>query len=424
MIVKTLCNYLKLIGLCLLLGIFLNACFSSFDFNTKLQEDTSLPLLDSVNTLADVSSVGFEWNLVQSDSVEGFVVYRSQFGSNKGLQKIATIKNRFATHYYDKNLKPQTKYIYAFATLGQNGTISPKSEPINIQTSFIGPVESLFAINSEPRTVKLIYSPHPNPSVDSYLIQRLNKSGEFKTIKTIPHRLSVEYFDKNLKDGETYTYRIIAKNHEGIKSKPSQSVSVSTIPQPAPIQDIQASTNLVRSIQITWREAPDTQGVSKKYYKILYSANGKDYKHLATTNQTQYTHKLKDKEDGLSYYYQVILLGDNGLQGHLSSSPAKGSSLPPPGTPIHFNGKILDNKAMLSWQNPNDERIVGYIVYRREAGLWSQSMRFVDIYDTKFVDKEMNKDKVYSYSVASIDKNGIESEPTQSISLSLKDSEK
>ncbi|WP_233706540.1 fibronectin type III domain-containing protein [Helicobacter marmotae] len=395
------------------MSIFLSACF----FSPKPQEDPSLPRLDSLNVLADVSSVGFEWKLIQDENIKGFVVYRAQSGSGAGLQKIATIKNRFATHFYDINLQPQTKYIYAFATLGENNTISPKSELIHIQTSFIDPVESVFAINNQPRSIKLIYSPHPNPSIDSYLIQRLNKAGEFKTIKTIPHRLSVEYFDEKLKDGETYTYRIIAQSHEGIKSKPSQIVSVSTIPQPAPIEDIQATTDLPKAIKITWQEAPDTQGVSKKYYRISYSEDGKNYKNLATTNQTHYIHKLEDKKNGISYYYQVVLLGDNGLQGHLSSHPAKGSSLPPPSTPNHFNGSMQEGKAVLSWQTPSDDRILSYVVYRKEGGLWTQSARFVDIYDTQFIDKEMQEGKSYTYSVVSVDKNGIESAPTPEITL-------
>lgn len=410
---------MRLIILCALLSVFLSACFSAL--NVKLQEDSSLPRLDSINTLVDVSSVGFEWKLINNDSIQGYVVYRSESVGGKGLQQIAIIKNRFATHFYDTNLLPQTKYMYAFAVLGPNGAVSPKSEPIHIQTSFIDPVESVFAINNQPRTIKLIWSPHPNPSVDSYLVQRLDKAGKFKTITTIPHRLSVEYFDEDLQDGETYTYRIIARNHEGIESKPTEGISVSTIPQPAPIENIQASTNLPRSIEVTWDSAPDSAGVSKKYYKILVSSNNKDFKSIATTNQTHYTHKLQAKDDGVSYYYQVVLLGDNGLEGRSSSTPAKGSSLPPPATPTQFEGKMIDGRATLSWQIPSDERIQSFIVYRKEGTLWAQSSKFIDIHDNSFSDKEMQKGKKYSYSVVSVDKNGLESKPSQEIELMLKD---
>ena len=148
MVARMLWNYLSLIALPVLLSVFLSACFSFF--NANLQEDSSLPRLDSVNTLVDVSSVGFEWKLINNEKVKGYVIYRSESGEGKGLQRIATIKNRFATHFYDINLSPQTKYIYAFAVLGENDTISPKSEPIHIQTSFIDPVESVFAINNQP----------------------------------------------------------------------------------------------------------------------------------------------------------------------------------------------------------------------------------------------------------------------------------
>lgn len=383
----------------------------------KLEEDPSLPRLDSVRTLIDVSSVGFEWNLINDDRIIGFVVYRSGSGEGKGLQKIATIKNPYATHFYDLSLNPQTKYIYAFATLGQDGRISPKSNPIHIQTSFIDSVESVFAINSQPKTIKIIWSPHPNPSVDSYLLQRLDKAGQFQTIKLIPHRLSVEYFDTKLKDGETYTYRVIAQNHEGVKSKPSEGVSVATIPQPAPINNVKASDNLPKAIEIQWDEAQEAEGIKKKYYKILYSTNDKDYKTLATTNQTNYTHKLKAGEDGVSYYYQVVLLGENGLEGHMSTTPAKGVSLPPPDAPLYFKGEVQNNQAILSWEAPEDERVKGYIVYRKEGSLWEQSSKFIDIEQPRFIDKEMRAGKTYKYSVVSVDQYGIESAPTSEIKL-------
>ena len=107
---KTLWNYLKLTGLCVLLSAFLSGCLSSF--GAKLQEDASLPQIDSINTLADVSSVGFEWKFLDNEHIKGFVIYRAQAKDNQKLQKIATIPNRFATHFYDINLNPQTKYIY------------------------------------------------------------------------------------------------------------------------------------------------------------------------------------------------------------------------------------------------------------------------------------------------------------------------
>lgn len=60
---------------------------------------------------------------------------------------------------------------------------------------------------------------------------------------------------------------------------------------------------------------------------------------------------------------------------------------------------------------------MSFIVYRKENGLWTQSMRFVDIHNGSFIDKEMEEGKVYTYSVVSVDKNGIESAHTAEITL-------
>lgn len=78
------------------MSAFLSGCLSSF--GAKLQEDASLPQIDSINTLADVSSVGFEWKFLDNEHIKGFVIYRAQAKDNQKLQKIATIPNRFATH--------------------------------------------------------------------------------------------------------------------------------------------------------------------------------------------------------------------------------------------------------------------------------------------------------------------------------------
>lgn len=395
----------------------LESCATLSSLGKMPQEDASLPSLDSVNTLVDVSSVGFEWKLITDSRIKGFVIYRAQNNKDEALQKIATIKDPFSTHYFDTKLKPQTKYTYAFATLGANNTISPKSNPIPIQTSYIDPVESIFAINNRPKTIKLIWSPHPNPSIKSYLIERLNNAGEFQTIKTIPHRLSVEYFDTDLKDGVTYTYRIVAKSYEGVRAKPSQSISITTIQQPNPITNIQATTDLPKAVKIKWDEAPDAEGVKIKRYKILYSKNGKDFKSLATTTQTSYTHKLKD--DGESYIYQVVLLGENELEGKMSSYPPRGSSLNPPKAPTMFEGKMQNQQAHLQWKASTDERVKYYAIYRKEKQLWKQALRFTDITDTYFIDKEMQPNKKYLYSVVGVDEHEIESAHSQEIELSL-----
>ncbi|WP_289180996.1 hypothetical protein [Helicobacter japonicus] len=53
------------------MSIFLNACVASLN-NTPLQEDTSLPPLNSVKTIPDVSSIAFEWKFIQNDNITGF----------------------------------------------------------------------------------------------------------------------------------------------------------------------------------------------------------------------------------------------------------------------------------------------------------------------------------------------------------------
>lgn len=198
-----------------------NNSLSLFGKNDKV--DQGLPMVKNVRTINDVKTIGFEWDKVDDISlIKGFVLY--QITKDGGIRRIAVIKNPLATHYYDDGLIPQTKYAFQISTLGKNGAVSPRSPLVNVKTSFIDPVESVFASDDYPKEVKIIWSPHPNPSISKYIIQRQNDKGLFLNIGVVKNRLYVEYFDKNLEDGKQYKYRVIAESFEGAKSLPSMKI--------------------------------------------------------------------------------------------------------------------------------------------------------------------------------------------------------
>lgn len=389
-----------------------NNVLSLFGRDDKL--DASLPIVKDVKTINDVRSVGFEWEKINDTSlIEGFVLYRVE--KDGSAKKIATIRNPLATHYYDNGLLPQTKYAYQVSTLGKNGSVSPRSPIVHIKTSFIDPVESVFASDNYAKEVKIIWSPHPNPSISKYIIQRQDSKGVFLNIGVVKNRLYVEYFDKNLEDGKDYKYRVIAESFEGAKSLPGPIAVGRTKSQPPAISGLSASSDLPREIRLKWDKSPQ-EDVSK--YKI-YAANSlKDhFKVIGETKNTEYVDKVDS--DGLERFYKVIPIDNANIEGELPLGAVKGSTLVPPPTPVIIKGVIQNAQAIIQWQKVNDTRVKSYAVYRYEGNFSSRPLRFANILKNEFVDKEMTNGKKYRYQVVSVDGNGLESRPSKEVELLL-----
>ncbi|AFI04224.1 fibronectin type III domain-containing protein [Helicobacter cetorum] len=381
-------------------------------FDNKEHVDSQLPIVHSIRTINDVSSVGFEWaNIVDAYKIDGFILYRLKKDGKP--KKIATIKNPYATHYYDDGLETESAYIYQMATY-KGDRISNLSNAISTKTSFINPVEQVFASQAYPKGVKVFWSPHPNPSISRYIIQRQNKDGKFSNIAMVKNRLYVEYFDKNLQDGQHYNYRVIAENFTGDKSKPSMVVEGKTKNLPPPITNVRVSQNLTRHIELSWDKSPQADVIA---YRIYASNARKDkYKLIAQTANTSYVDKIE--RDNVTRFYKVVAMDKVHIEGELPKDPVIGETAPRPEAPIIIKGLIQDSSALIQWENSIGPKINHYAVYRFE-GNSKTPLRFGNITQNQFIDKDMKVGTAYRYQVVSVDKDGLESHPSKEVRLFL-----
>lgn len=377
--------------------------------NNERMDDT-LPVVDEVRVLADVTSVALEWNPIQNpDDLKGFALY--QLGSNGVAKKIAVIKNPYATHYVVNSLIPETRYAFEIVTLGKDNAISAKSQTINVKTSFIDPVEEVFASDNQPKMIKLIWSPHPNPSIAQYIIQRKQRKGgdeRFLNLATIKDRLMVEFFDKDLLDGKEYTYRIIAQDFNGAKSRLSKIVTGKTRKKPKTIQNLAASVDLAKRIILRWDKI---SGIEK--YEI-YASNTKNgrFSLIATTTNNSYIDRIQ--RDDITRFYKVSAVDSGRVIGE-PSNQAQGRTLPALPIPRITNETMRDNQAVIQWEVINNTRVKAYAVYRAEKR--GRALRFADTTQNSFIDKEMQKGVKYTYWVVAVDDDHNESEPSQKIEL-------
>ncbi|MRI58611.1 MAG: hypothetical protein C6H99_03785, partial [Epsilonproteobacteria bacterium] len=163
----------------------------------KPKVDTSLPTVTKIRTLSDITSIALEWTPVYDERVDGYYLYRGEKG--KKLTRIATIDDRYSSHYIDKKLKPDTLYLYRMSTFTKDGVESRPSDVVEAKTLPIPESVTFFkAIDHLPREVKLIWRPHPYERVEWYIIERSEPGKrEWKKIAQIKGRLNAEYIDKH-----------------------------------------------------------------------------------------------------------------------------------------------------------------------------------------------------------------------------------
>ena len=268
----------------------------------------------------------------------------------------------------------------------------------------------MFAISVRPRNIKLIITPHPNPSIKSYIIQRQDADGRFVSLAELKHRLNIEFFDTNLQDGTTYTYRVLAKDFEGNISELSEKVSARTLDLIEPVEGASATTQLPLKIQLTWQ--PHPKATSYRIYADMQN-NGR-YKLITTTKNTSYTHALQDH--GQSIAYQIVGVDMYGFDGDRLNAPIVGSTLSRPIAPNITSSQVQGNTIAITWDIPSDGRAIKYALYRRDSQT-NRNNRYNNIKTTHFIDKEAKRGIEYTYSVVSIDEFGIESPQSPSVTL-------
>jgi len=354
---------------------------------------------------------------MEDPRVSGFYVYRSsQSTEDKKLERIATIESRFATHFVDDHLVPNTQYQYRFSSKGKENTESNASETISVSTlPMIVPVSFFQSVGNMPRSAKLLWRPHPNAKINGYIIDRLNVNDQkWSEIATITGRLNAEFIDRDLKDGQIYYYRVRAVTYDKLITEPSETSKVVTKPLPPEVKNITSSSDLPKAIALSW----EPSGINDLDHYNIYRAKTSDgkYTYHVKLNDTKYTDIIK--EDGEVYFYKVTAVDKDDLESLQSTPIVQGSSLIKPKTPTSFDGKTGPNGTDLSWTNA-DPRTVSYTIIKTTKRSWvdRETIEINSITDTKFHDGDIQPNIEYVYEVLSVDKDGIRSLPAAGINL-------
>lgn len=417
----------KLIPGILLIGsvVLFSGCEKNLDVAQTPKVQESLPQVDAsfIKTIPDYESVALEWKAITNEFVKGYHIYRADMQID-GLKykRVASVKNKYATHYVDDDLLSNSKYSYTVSTIGEKDFESKPSGGVTITTlPRLEAISLVDAISNLPRQIKVLWRPHPSHRVEKYIIQRTTPmEAEWKKIKTNKSRYNIEFIDDKLGDNETYLYRIIAKTFDNIESIPSETVTATTKPLPNQISHLQATTNLPRKIQLSWGTS-STPDVVKYNIHRASSADGL-YTKVA---QAPAEHNRFDdliKEDGKIYFYKITTVDKDALESNIDEvTPVMGQTLGKPRMPQLTLAQIQGEKTILNWIK-TDDRAVSYNVYKVIKKDWYSSGEEIiipNIQALRFEDPDIVRGVTYKYSIQAVDKYGLVSERTKESTLIL-----
>ncbi|MBS4235144.1 fibronectin type III domain-containing protein [Campylobacter vulpis] len=372
---------------------------------TQLNE--SLPKVQNLKSISDLSNVAFEWEPLYGENIQGFYLYRSS-EKEPQMKLVATIKDKFQTHYVDTKLESGTKYQYMMKTFNEQGHFSEEGQVIEIATQpRPEPLAFVQAITNLPERIKLIWRPHTDLRVNAYIIEKKRvEDKKFAKIGEVKNRLSAEFIDE-VKANENFLYRVSALTFDGIQSEPSEVLNSTSKALPPEITHLSASNDLNGKIILSW-DTPVYEDFS--YFKIYATSSSfLPFTLLAKTDKNNYEDIVQGA--GESKQYKITMVDKDGLESPMPKKSVEGKTLGLPASPSIILAQITSEGIVLEWVD-NDNRAVEYEV-RRYGG--EQNAVFKGIKEKRLRDIKALAGVEYSYEVIGIDELGQRSAPSSRV---------
>ena len=404
--------------------VLFSGCQQELKVAAKPTIDISLQAVDSksIRTIADYKAIALEWKSVREPNVNGYYIYRANMQQDgKKFKRVATLNNKYKTHYLDKGLESNSKYSYSISVIGQNGLESNPSRTIlaNTLPNFQS-VSLITAVSNLPRQVKILWRPHTDSRVSSYILERTSPTtSKWENIAEIKDRYNVEYIDDKLADNDIYMYRIKAVTFDGIISDFSEMTTGTTKPLPNQIGKLEATKELPRKIQLSFGKSTTKDVVS---YSI-YRSNSVDGSFTKIAKAPADHNRFDDviNEDEKIYFYKITTVDKDNLESDIKEiKPIMGSTLSKPKMPKITLAQIQGNKIILNWEE-SDNRAESYNIYKSVKDGWrsSESKLIPNVTGLRFEDPDVVRGIEYRYSIQSVDKHGIVSPRTAELSQLL-----
>jgi len=268
------------------------------------------------------------------------------------------------------------------------------------------------------------FSKEGNDLITGFDLRRSNKNGgPFTTVqKDIPATArKVTY--KGLKRINYFV--IVAKGKNGAESEsfPAIVQPIDSIPPKPPV----GATGVIDTtgvVKLSWAANIEDDVLGYRVYR----ANNPNAEFSQVTRnvvkKNEYTDTIAVQSMNKKVYYKILAEDQRYNASDFSEILAVDKpDLTPPSPPVISNYEVVDDGVEMSWIPSSSDDVLVHIVYRKDMseaeGLWENIAENTSISDTLYIDRSIQENKIYSYTVVARDTSGLESSPASPFEVTI-----
>ena len=152
----------------------------------------------------------------------------------------------------------------------------------------------------------------------------------------------------------------------------------------------------------------DADGLDNAAFSHQWLADGIDI-----SGATGSTYTLTDSDEGKAIKVRLSFTDDGGNDETLTSAATAAVTAPePPARPTGLTAEVSHDSVTLTWDDPNDDSITGYVIPRRdkdihEEGTFETVESDTGSAGTTYTDDTVEPEKQYVYRIKAINANGV-----------------
>ena len=270
--------------------------------------------------------------------------------------------------------------------------------------------------------VVLTWNDPQDESITGYVILRRNRDtdakGHFDELAADTGTAAATYTDASVAAETRYTYRIKAINeHRTSERSRWYHTATPAAPEPAANSPATGAPAISGTVQVGEELTAGTSGIADEdglenaAFSYQWLAEGSDI-----SGATARTYTLSNSDEGKAIRVKVSFTDDAGNEEELTSAAtdavvAAAGPSEPPDRPTGLSATATHDQVTLTWDDPSDNSITGYVVLRRNRdndakGHFDELVSNTGTADTTYTDANMAAETRYTYRIKAINEHG------------------
>ena len=264
--------------------------------------------------------------------------------------------------------------------------------------------------------ITLTWDDPVDDSITGYVILRrlpgVDPEGHFNELVANTGSAATTYTDNDVAAETRYTYRIKAINEAGTSER-SRWAHIDTPAEPEPDSNspatgaptISGTVQVGETLTANTSGVADADGLGNVQYEYQWLADDSDI-----SGATNATYTLTDSDEGKAVRVRVSFSDDAGNDESLTSAATAAvaaETAEPPAKPRGLSATATHGQVVLTWDDPGDDSITGYVILRRvrvndQGGDFSVLVADTGSATTTYTDDTVVAGTTYTYRIKAI----------------------